>query len=234
MSSNLFGYKGPRVPHLAAPGSGGLKGEVADLRADVEAAFQYQETNGGYIHTDEFTNVLTADVDGLKLAAATASAIQAFTSANWSGVQGTTEMVPPRNVTVTTSSHANVDAVTVVVVGRVRNAQGVLIAQTDSFALTDGGGVTDAGIKAFAFVDSVTIPAQGGTGGSLSIGFGVLMGLSKKIRSVAGVTRPLREISGAAVVTTGTFATTAPNGTYSAASAPNGTNDYGLSYIVTA
>lgn len=232
MTSVLFGSRGPRVPHIVQAG-GGIKGEVNDLRADIEAAFLQQETAGGYIHTDEFTNPAAADVDGLKLAAATSASIQSFTSANWDGVLLATEIVPPRNPTVTTSSHADVDAVAVVFTGRVRNSQGALIAQTETVTLTNGGGATDAGIKPFSFIDSVVIPAQSGTGGSLSIGFGLLIGLGKKMRSMAGLLRPLREIAVGAVVTTGTFAATAPHGTYLPSAAADGTRDYALSYIVT-
>lgn len=38
--SRSFGTQSPRVPHLAQLGTGGLSGEVADLRGDVETAFQ--------------------------------------------------------------------------------------------------------------------------------------------------------------------------------------------------
>lgn len=234
MPSTLFGRRGPKKPHLVQPGKGGLAGEIADLRTDVEAAFDLMQDNGGYIHTDEFTNVAAADPDGIKLAAATSDAIQAFTSADWDGILGTGEMVPPRNATVTTTAHANVDAVVVAIVGRVRDITGALIAQTDNITLTDGGGVTDAGTKAFSFIDSATIPAQGGAGATLSIGWGVLIGLSRPMRAMAGLHRPLREVAAGSVVINGTFATTAPHGTYSPNSAPNGTNSYALTYVVSA
>lgn len=231
MPSNLFGQRGPVIPHLAQ--GSGMKGEIGDLRRDVEAAFKMQQDNGGYIHTEEFINLVAADVDGIKLAAATAATIQAFVRAtDWSGVLGQGEMVPPRNVVIATSSHANVDAVVVAIVGRVRDADGKLIAQTDNITLTDGGGVTDAGTKAFAFVDAVTIPAQGGASATLSIGWGVLVGLSRKIRTLAGLTRATREITDGAVVTNGTFATTAPNGTWAPNTAADAAHDYAISYIV--
>jgi hypothetical protein len=234
MPSTLFGHRSPRLAHLVLRGKGGLPGEIADLRGDTEDAFLAMQANGGYIHTDEFTNVAAADVDGIKLAAATAATPQAFTAANWDGVLGTAEMVPPRNATITTSSHADVDAVAVVITGRIRDFMGLLVAQTDTINLTDGGGATDAGIKAFSFIDGVAVPAQGGAGGSLSIGWGVLIGMSRPMRSMAGLLRPLREVAAGSVVTNGTFAATAPNGTYSPNSAPNGTNDYALTFVASA
>lgn len=234
MPSTLFGHRSPRLAHLVQRGKGGLPGEIADLRLDTEDAFKAMQVNGGYIHTDEFINPAASDVDGIKLAAATAATPQSFTSANWDGVLGTGEMVPPRNAAIATTAHANVDAVEVVVTGRVRDFMGLLVEQTDTITLTDGGGVTDAGTKAFSFIDQVDIPAQGGAGATLSIGWGVLIGLSRPMRSMAGLLRPLREVAVGAVVTNGVFAATAPNGTYSPNSAADGTRDYALTYVAAA
>jgi hypothetical protein len=232
VASRAFGEKNARIPGLVTRGKGGLPGEIADLRHDVEEGFAYYEqTLGGVLVTEEFTNLLAADTDGLKTAAASSASIQSFTSADWNGVQGDDEMVPPRNVTLTTSTHADINAVAVVVTGRVRNDRGELIAQTETINLTDGGGVTNAGTEAFSFVDSVVIPAQGGTGGTVAIGFGVLVGLARKIRSAAGLPLVLQQVTAGAVVTNGTFATTAPNGTWSPNTAANGTNDYALVYV---
>lgn len=229
--SRSFGEKIGRFPHLVQRGKSGIAGEVADLRADTEEGFRYMEATLQPLVLEEFTNLLAADTDGLKTAAASANTIQAFTSADWNGVQGDDEMVPPRNVTLTTSTHADIDAVAVVVVGRVRDDRGELIAQTDTINLTDGGGATDAGTKAFAFVDSVTIPAQGGSGGTVAIGFGVLVGLSHKIRVAAGLPLRVLQVTAGAAVTNGTFASTAPNGTWSPATAADAANDYAILYV---
>lgn len=232
MPSTLFGHRSPRLAHLVQRGKGGLPGEIADLRLDTEEAFKAMQVNGGYIHTDEFTNPAAADPDGIKLAAATAATPQSFTSANWTGVLGTGEMVPPRNATITTTADADVLAVECTITGRVRDFMGLLVEQTDTITLTAGGGVTDAGTKAFSFIDQVDIPANDGPAATLSIGWGVLMGLSKPMRSMAGLLRPLREVAAGSAVTNGVFAATAPHGTYAPNSAANGTNDYALTYIV--
>jgi hypothetical protein len=71
---------------------------------------------------------------------------------------------------------------------------------TEVITLTDGGGVTNAGVKCFASVSSVVIPAQGGAAGALTIGFGVAVGLAKKLKARAGVLSLVREIIGGAVV----------------------------------
>jgi hypothetical protein len=234
MPSTLFGHRNPRLAHLVQRGKGGLPGEIADLRLDTEDAFLAMQVNGGYIHTDEFTNVAAADVDGITLAAATAATPQAFTSDDWDGVLGTGEMVPPRNATITTTADDDVLAVECTITGRVRDFMGLLVAQTDTITLTAGGGVTNAGTKAFSFIDAVNIPANDGAAATLSIGWGVLIGMSRPMRSMAGLLRPLREVAAGSVVTNGTFAATAPNGTYSPNSAPNGTNDYALTYVAAA
>lgn len=233
MPSKLFGSKTARRPHLVA-GVGGVAGEVNDLRQDVEASFAQLENQGGYLRTDEFTNPATADVDAIKTSFATSSSVQSLSGAALDGVNGAVEMVPPRNPTITSSSHANVTAVAVVFTGRVRNAAGELVARTVTVNTTNGGGATDAGAEALSFVDSVSIPAMGGASGSLQLGFGVSIGLAAKIKSRAGLIRPLREVAIGAVVTTGTFTNPsgAPVSLYTPAAAPNASNDYAVTFEV--
>lgn len=48
MASSLFGSLVSRRPHLAKVGQGGLAGELADLRADVETAFQAFDDSPSY------------------------------------------------------------------------------------------------------------------------------------------------------------------------------------------
>jgi hypothetical protein len=55
------------------------------------------------------------------------------------------------------------------------------------------------------------------------------------MKSRAGLRAPIRQIAIGAVVTTGTFsapATNLPHGAYAPAAAPNGTNDYAITYEV--
>lgn len=243
MTSHSFGSRGPVASHLVTPGKGGIAGEVADLRRDVEAAFSYLEGAGGVllggmVALEEYTNLAAASTTAIKTAAASSASAQHFVRTSdadggtFDGALADAEVVPPRNATITTSTHANIDAVAVVITGRVRNAAGALIAQTDTITLTDGGGVTDAGTKAFSFIDDVAIPAQGGTGGTVAIGTGILVGFAKKIRSAAGRIMRILEVTDGSLVTNGTFAATAPNGTWSPATAANGAHDYAVFYIV--
>lgn len=232
MPSRLFGSRNPVKPHLTA--GGGLAREVADLRSDIEGALNQLESQGGYLRTDEFTNPAAADVDAIKTSIASAASIQTYSGAALNGVVGATEMVPPRNPTVTTTLHADIDAVVVVFAGKVRDAAGDLVARSVSVTLTDGGGTTDAAVDVLSVVESITVPAQSGAGGALEFGFGARIGLGAKIKSRAGLLAPLREVEVGAVVTTGAFATAsgAPCTTYTPATAPNAARDYAVTYEV--
>jgi hypothetical protein len=232
--SNLFGAKAPAKAHLVR-GTGGLSGEINDLRADVDEAFEALENGGGQIQTDEFTNVPAGATDAIKTAAASAATPQIFDAADLDGVVGNAEMDPPRNIDITTSVHADIDAVAVTITGRVRDRTGALVAQTEDITLTDGGGATDAGAKMFSIVDQVAIPPQSGPGGTVEIGHGPIIGVSQPMKSRAGLLAPLREIEAGSVVTTGTFVAKTiaePHGSYLPATPPNGTNDYSLTYEV--
>lgn len=234
MSSKLFGSKTAALPHLVQPG-GGLSGEVYDLRADVDEAFTAMENNGGYFRTDEFTNPPAADVDAIVTSFASAASEDVRSGAELDGTVGAGEMTPPRNVTITSSTHADIDAVAVQIVGKVRDQHGKLIDQTDTITLTNGGGATDVGTKAFSTVESITIPAQSGTGGALEVGFGAVIGLSAPLKARAGLAAVIRQVAVGVVVTTGTFvlpATSGPNGTYAPAAAPDATRDYAVTYEV--
>lgn len=199
--SNLFGRKGPARPHLVQAG-GGLSGELADLRSDINEAFSELEAGGRYV-TEEWTDVAIADVDGIVEAIDSSSSIVSLSGDDLDGEVGGDEMIPPRNITITTSSHAHINAVAVVITGLVRNRYGILIAQTDTITLTDNGGVTDAGTKAFSMVTAIVIPAQGGASGSLSIGFGNTFGFAYPIRSRESVASVLREVVGGVAYTPG-------------------------------
>lgn len=235
--SKLFGSERAAKPHLVR-GGGGLSGEVADLRGDIERAFTTLEEGSlfGLLVTEEFIDVPAADPNALRTSTSTSAAPAEFTAVmDFDGASAGVELVPPRNITVTTSAHANVDAVAVTVTGRVRNSDGDLVEQTDTFNLTDGGGVTDAGSAMFSFVDSVAIEAQSGTGGTLQIGFGDMIGISAAIKARAGVIAPIREIAAGAIVTNGVFtdpATSPPYGAYTPDTVANDTNDYALTYEV--
>jgi hypothetical protein len=234
MASKSFGTQRPKKPHLTE-GKGGMGGEVEDLRKDVEASWVTFEENGSLLRTVEWTDAPTAVADAIKTSIATSDEDASYSGAALNGAVGGDEMDPPRNITITSSTHADVDAVDVVVTGQVRDYKGDLIDQTDTITLTDGGGATDAGTRAFSIVEQIDVPAQSGTGGALEFGFGAIIGMPAPMKSRAGLLAPIREISGGSVVTNGVFTTgTAqpPNGTYTPNTAPDGSTDYSLTFEV--
>lgn len=235
MPSKLFGSKTAARPHLAQPG-GGLSGEIYDLRSDTEEAFAELEAGGGYLFTEEFTDVAVADTDAIKLNIATSTSPVTYSGADLDGTVGGGEMVPPRSITVTGDASLDIDAATLTITGFIRNEEGNLVAQTDTISITDNLATTLTGTKPFSTVTSLAIDTgMAGTGGTFEFGFGAGIGLAKLIKSRGGVIAPLREIeSGTGVVTTGTFTNPAgsPVTLYVPGTAPNDSEDYVVTYEV--
>lgn len=230
--SGLFGTESAQRPHLVQ-GGGGVAGEVADLRKDVAKTLAPLTA----MTVDEFTNVPIADVDAIKTSFASSASAQDFSGAALDGDVGGGAISPPRNITITTSMHTDIDAVGVVITGFAIDSQGREVPQTDTITLTNGGDTTDVGVVAFSRVTRIQIPAQTGTNGLIQVGFGDVIGLSKPLISRAGAAAVLTEIEAGTVLAsdavTGTFAdaaTAAPNGTYEPATPPNDTNDYAVYY----
>lgn len=202
------------------------------VQDDIEAGSQVTAAFGTLVtpmRTVEYTDPAVADDDAIKASIASAATDQTYTGAALDGAIGLGLISPPRNMTVTTTLNADIDAVGVVFTGLDIDGN----AQTDTITLTDGGGTTDVGTIAFAYVSQIFVPAQSGTGGALEFGTGDVIGLPAPMLSRAGLLAPIREIEAGAVVTTGTFvdaATSGPHGTYEPATAPDGSNDYSLTY----
>jgi len=183
------------------------------------------------IYVDAWTNPAAADTNAIKTSIASSASPASYSGADLNGVVGVGAMSPPRNITITTSSHADIDAVVVVVTGTDIDDNALV----ENITLTDNGGVTDAGVKAFKTVSQIDVPAQSGTGGTLEFGFGTSIGLTKKAKTRAGMLVALQEIEAGSVVATGTFglaATALPYGTYTPNTAADGANDYVLAYEV--
>lgn len=181
LGSNLFTNEVASRPHT-------VPREVEDLRSDVERTLKPLSA----IAVEEWSNIATADDDALKTSVASAVTEQTYTGTTLDGVIGVGALSPPRNVTITSTSHADIDAVGVVITGIDVNGK----ALTETITLTNGGGVVNSGNKAFAKVSKIVVPAQSGTGGALKFGFGDKIGLSRTIKSRAGLLALRREILG--------------------------------------
>jgi hypothetical protein len=174
-------------PHLVR-GTGGLQAEIGDLRDDLT-----RELAGlTALAVDEWTNVALSDVNAIKESVASAASIQTYTGAALDGAVGTGTMSPPRNIIITTTSNADIDAVDVVITGL--DVDGAVL--TDTITLTDGGNATDVGTSCFASVSSIVVPAQSGTGGAMEFGFGNAIGFSESIATKGGLTALLTEVVG--------------------------------------
>lgn len=189
----------------------------------------YLEDRDNGLQVDEITNAPAAATAGLLAATASSVAVQTKLAAALISAGLLELSIRPRNVTFTvagaTAAHAPTSAV---ITGTDINGD----ALTETVAITASAG-TYAGVKAFKTIVSIVYGAGGGAGATVAIGYGSVFGLSKKIRSRAGLPLVFKEISAGAVVTNGTFvaaATSGPNGTYAPNSAPDGSKDYAVAY----
>lgn len=228
MKSKSFGHHQPAVPHLVT-GSGGMSGEVKDLRNDVNEAFVAVESAGkggtGVIAVDEFSTPAAAAAAGLAAAAATSehpSAVSTFLAA---GVAALADA--PRRIVFTTGGVTPADApAKAIVVGVDVNGKEIEEAVTLSQV---AGAVTT--VQFFASVKRVEFDAADGEDATIAIGFGIALGLRTPIRARAGFLNVLSEIEDGARVVTGTFypvTTAPPNGGYLPATAPDGGTDYAI------
>ncbi len=230
--SGLFSDKRAHKPHLVE-GKTGVAGEVDDVRRDVLSTLAPLAA----LTVDEFVDPALADVDAIRVAAATVTSARTLSGTDLDGAVGGDEMVPPRNITITTAGVTPADApANATINGWVRDSSGKLIAQSETIAVSQIAGAA-AGALAFSKVETIDEEAADGTAATLAYGFGDVIGLGKPLKSRAGAAAVLGEIEAGTPLAmdalTGTFAdaaTAAPNGTYEPATPPDGSNDYAVYY----
>ena len=171
---------------------------------------------------------LTQQINALLMTAAKAASLTYYVQAATAGgalLQVNKNPDYPRNVEVNCSSASTA---TVKITGA--DTQGNVITET----LTLNGTSTVAGKKSFSRVISVLLPTVGGQ--SINVGIGVVFGLN--FRTLYN-TILLAFVDSAADTNTGTFvagstsAGTDYYGTWSPATAPNGTHNYEMYWIPT-
>lgn len=113
-----------------------------------------------------------ADVDAFIATLASTAGVQTISGAGLDGAIGAAQMRQARNVTLTLSSHADWDATTAVVYGLDENGAPC----SEELAIPNGGNATVSGLTLFRSVSSLVIPAQAGTGGTATLGFGSVLG----------------------------------------------------------
>lgn len=164
--SGLFGDQGPMKPHLVR-GSGGVAGEISDLRGDIGRTVAPMAA----ITVDEFTNpaqLAATAVDAVLVATATVAAPVAVLAAGMIAAGLARLSVWPRPLVFTTAGVTEADApATVLVTGT--DPYGAAQTETLALAQTAADATT---VKAWGSVTRVDYPAADGTDATVAIGLG--------------------------------------------------------------
>ena len=111
-------------------------------------------------------SALAADADAIIATGASSGSPQSLTVDDFDGALGGEILDPPRRLSLTLSNNSDWDATTLTVTGT--NAAGA--AQTESFAIPNGGNATVNGTKHFRTITGVAVGAQTGNGGTFTLG----------------------------------------------------------------
>lgn len=215
VGSGIWSKQKAEIPHLNT-------GEVADLRQDIAKVLGPLLS----LVVVEYTNPVAAAPAGLAAGALSTVAVQTVTSFLAPGKAAL--LADGRNVTFTTAGSGTPgDAPpSALVTGTGMDGK----PQTETIAVPQTATIS-AGVKPFKTITSVVYAAGVGPAATVSIGFGVLLGLPVPMKTRAGLAGSgglWREIAVGAVVTNGVVS--AANGTYSPNTAVDGTRDYAIYY----
>jgi hypothetical protein len=213
--SGLFTKQNAAKAHLLQ-GAGGLAGEVADIRKDLDAELGPLAA----ITVDELTNLEAAGAADLEAATAVTVAPRTVTSFLAPGLAKLA--TNPRNLSFTTAGGTPADApATATITGTYRGkaqSEVVNVPQTATIAM---------GTKPFSTVTSVVYSAAQGTDATVSIGVGTGAGTAKIPRSRGGGVNLIREVAVGSLVTNGVLTV---EGLYTPNTAFDGTRDYAVYY----
>jgi hypothetical protein len=217
VGSGLWSTQSAIFPHLLH-GQGGISGEVYAVRKDLGIVL----TPLKCVTVEEYDLPLPASGTLILTGGVSSLAAQTFAQSALNGSLGGGVISPPRNTEVVVAGATATQMAASVTINGV-DAWGRALSET--ITGTSGGAGTYTGVKCFAKVTSVVVPAGTGTGATFTVGTGVVIGLSQYPKLRAGQLLPLitREIVDGAVVTTGVLtlpATNLPFGAYTPATAP--------------
>lgn len=133
-----------------------VPGLGAGAQSPISPGSIYQDVIGG----------VAADVDAVLSGGASSASIQTILAASANGAMGAGPYQPPRNIALVLSSHADWNATTAVLTGV--NEDGVTV--SENLAIPDAGNATVTSVNTYASFTSLVIPAQGGTGGTFTVG----------------------------------------------------------------
>lgn len=220
--SGLFTQKKAVKAHLAQAGaSGGVMAEVVDLRKDVADALAPVSA----ITVDDYAIApATAAAAGLKAATATVAAPVTVLKAALLAPGLAALATYGRNVTFTTAGVTAADAPATALITGI-GMDGKVLTETVTLAQT---ATIANGVKVFKDVTKIDYPAADGTGATIAIGFGPVLGLSKLPIARGGGAVAIREIIDGALVTTGAISAT--NRSFTPATAPDASHKYAVYY----
>lgn len=175
---------------------------------------------------DTFTNPVAGSANAFSTAHA-GQAAAGTVSEVLNGAVGTTVFGPARAVIITVTHASAVVAMSGVITGL--NAMGKVI--TEAWSVTAGGtSKTYTTLKTFTQVTSITeTVAANASANTITAGTTNVFGLSAPV----AVASAIKEVAAGVVVTTGTLVASSAgtNGTYSPATAPDGTKTYSVWYL---
>ena len=222
VGSGLWSKQTPTKKHLI-DGPGGIAKEVQDVRLDLAAVLQPLVG----VAIEEYVDPPAAVATAIMLVTPSQVGTIKYQYAGLTGTVGSGVISPPRNIEVVTAGSTATQAPTsVTVVGF--DVQGNAL--TETITGTAAGAGTYVGVKCFAKVTQVTFTGGTGTGATVSVGTGSVIGLSYMPRTRAGMAVTAgsgamirREVFDAALVTNGALtaaATNPPFGAYTPGTAP--------------
>lgn len=202
--SGLFSSERGVAPYKTEPGKSGLSGELGDLRRDIARTMALMAA----LCVQEFTNPLATAANNMM--AATASQVTedvllpAVTPAVGALTQATISNLGtggPRQIQFTvaggTPAHR---APTATIYGK--DVEGKVTSQVLPLPDVAGSVLSDF----FSDIDKIVLAAGSGTGATVAIGLGALLGLAAPVVSRAGRVAVIQEVSAGSVVTNGTVA----------------------------
>ena len=222
VGSNLWANQTPTKKHLLN-GPGGIAKEVQDVRLDLAAVLQPLVG----VAIEEYINPPGVVAAAIMPITASRVGTVSYQYAQLVGSVGEGVISPPRNVVVVTAGATATQAPTSVVITGF-DVQGRAL--TETITGTAAGANTYAGVKCFAKVTGVQFVGGTGVAATVSIGTGVVIGLSYAPKTRAGMAVTAgsgamirKEVYDGAVVTSGALtaaATNLPFGAYTPGTAP--------------
>lgn len=215
--SGLFSKMHAALSHLLTHG---LSAEVANVRKDINATISPLAG----ITVEEFLAPAAAAPAGLAVAAASTVAIQTVNAFLAPGIAAL--LAGGRNVTLTTAGATPADApATALVTGTGTDnkplTETITVAQTATIA---------NGVKIFKTITSVVYAAGDGVGATISIGWGLKLGLTQVPKLRGGASIPTFESLDGVALSPATGVISATNKSYLPATAPNAAHNYCVYY----